>query len=147
MKTYAAYHNSLTNINTRISELIENDSFNEDQKSSLLSIKTKYIDPMLNHSTYDQTITERNEISFEVLSEIIETISCIVNNMSFDYQLAATRMFEKFCRTHRTLQQDTIRLLAAFISKIAQSDYDLRNEAAVKWSKEVNKIDAYFPHV
>jgi len=76
---------------------------------------------------------------------VIESISDETNNMCFDENGFAKFMAEKFGRTHRTLQQGIIRLLAAFISHVAEHDFDLRNEAAIKWCKKVKEIDRYFP--
>ena len=81
----------------------------------------------------------------KLLEETIERLSVVVNNLSFDYNDASMVMANKFIRVNRTLQQSIIHLLSCFIKNISEHDTDLRNEAAIKWAKEVSKIDAYFP--
>lgn len=64
-----------------------------------------------------------------------------------DPEMFADALFDLMLSTHRTLQQNFIKSLAAFIDKMKDMDTDLRNEAAVKWCKEVSKVERCFPFI
>lgn len=81
------------------------------------------------------------------LESVIETLAHITNNMSCDYGKNAKILSNKFQRTHRTLQQDIIRLLARFIKCNAELPTDLRNQDTIEWCKKVSEIDHYFSRV
>lgn len=83
----------------------------------------------------------------EQLENVIETLSHITNSMGCDYEKNAEILSEKFRRTHRTLQQDIMRLLARFIKNNAQIVTDLRNQEAIEWCKKVSEIDHYFSRI
>lgn len=67
----------------------------------------------------------------------------IVNGISGGF--VAEAMFEEMQRTHRTLQQNFIRSLAGFITRMTKMDTDLRNEASVAWCKKVAEIECLLP--
>ncbi len=49
---------------------------------------------------------------------------------------------------HRTLIQSFFRMIQQVIQKYSKEDFsnsDARNEASLKWAKEVSKIEAYLP--
>lgn len=83
----------------------------------------------------------------EQLENVIETLSHITNSMSCDYEKNAKILSDKFRRTHRTLQQDIIRLLAQFIKYNSELETDARNEDAIEWCKKVSEIDHYFSRI
>jgi hypothetical protein len=67
--------------------------------------------------------------------------------MGCDYEKNAKILSDKFRKTHRTLQQDIIRLLARFIKYNAEHDTDPRNQDAIDWCKKVSEIDHYFSRI
>lgn len=79
--------------------------------------------------------------------EDANAISKVINNMSFDYKSVA----QELSHDHRTLQQNMMRLCAHYIVAMSTNSYDDRNEASVKFAKEIlEKVDAkfmYFPHI
>ena len=83
----------------------------------------------------------------KTLEEVIETLETLTNNIAFNYEEASKILSDRFSRVHRTLQQDTIRLLAMMVTNIAEHNTDQRNEACVKWCKKVSEIDVFFPRV
>ena len=93
--------------------------------------------------------TKRENDTKEQLENVIETLSRITNNMGCDFEKNAKILSEKFSCTHRTLQQDIIRLLAQFIKYNANAELptDLRNEDAIEWCKKVSEIDHYFSRI
>jgi glycine/serine hydroxymethyltransferase len=95
----------------------------------------------------ENEIDVRKEKDDKALEEIIERLSAIVNNLSFDYDEASKTMASQFACVHRTLQQSTIKLIAEFIRKVSVSNHDLRNEAAIEWAKKVASIDSRFPFI
>lgn len=90
---------------------------------------------------------KRETIIKEQLENVIETLAHITNNMGCDYEKNAEILSEKFCRTHRTLQQDILKLLARFIKNNAQIAADLRNQEAIEWCKKVSEIEHNFSRV
>jgi len=83
----------------------------------------------------------------ESAKEIIEKLSRTSNNMAFNHKLFAKEMVNNFRKEHRTLQQGLIKVLAEFIAEVSTFDTDMRNEAAINWCKEVQKIEAIFPFI
>lgn len=90
---------------------------------------------------------KRKHAQEECAKEIIEKLSRTSNNMTFDHKEFAAQLADSFRREHRTLQQGIIKVLAEFISEVAEQHTDMRNEAAVQWCKEVKKIEAIFPFI
>lgn len=91
----------------------------------------------------EKPISERNE-------EVIEEIFRLLNYMTNEKELA-NAFNEKVSRQHRTLQQNFFRLVHSIIANYAVNSekfgYDLRNEAAVNWAKEVAKIEGFMPFI
>jgi len=79
--------------------------------------------------------------------EFAQEFSRFVNNYATDIE----GFSEEVTRDHRTIQQNTFRLMVACIEKwAAQEQYDLRNEATVKACKEiVAKVESikFLPYV
>lgn len=96
---------------------------------------------------YEKKELKRQHEQKECAKEIIEKLSRTSNNMTFDHKQFAQQLADNFRREHRTLQQGMIKVLAEFISEVAEQHTDMRNEAAVNWCKEVKKIEANFPFI
>lgn len=64
-----------------------------------------------------------------------------------DPQLFSEALYEVMRETHRTLQQNYIRSMIAFFTKMQQMPTDPRNEACVEWCKDVSKLDRYLPTI
>lgn len=102
-----------------------------------------------------ETINDREIRDSEATVKGVELFSDMVNNMCFSEKAFGEWAGNAFVRQHRTLQQNMIKALVGVIRYLAQqydergdgASFDLRNEASVKWIKEVAKLDAYFPHV
>lgn len=81
----------------------------------------------------------------------VKSLADELNSMgNSDQAFAQDVVFDELNRQHRTLQQNFWRSIAGVISKLASvspSYFDGRNEASVKWAKEVAKIQTYFPFV
>ncbi len=83
------------------------------------------------------------------IAEVQEILARAVNSGD------AMKVAEIFCDylfiEHRTLQQSTIKMLVEILIKYSEASSDLRNEAAVKFCKELKelvdsgKLGAYFP--
>ena len=84
---------------------------------------------------------------------LVEALATAVNNFSPDD--TAKLIADELChRTHRTLQQNTMRVFVAILNQWAQDfregNYDARNEATVKLAASIVKQfkdDFYFPMI
>ena len=66
--------------------------------------------------------------------DIVEEISNYVNSYSSDYKEFARLMSYE----HRTLQQNFTKLCIAWLKELSETEnYDLRNEASVKFAKSI----------
>lgn len=88
----------------------------------------------------------------EKLQEMVNQLADMVNNMGFDYLKGAETIAETLVKKHRTLQQNTLRLIAQVIKKyseLIETRYktDLRNEAAAEWAKQIAETNCYFPFI
>jgi hypothetical protein len=84
----------------------------------------------------------------ERIKEMMDIFSRISNSGSARSEDIADKMFEEFRRDHNTLQQNQIRILRAFITRVSQIEYtDMRNEGSVEWAKKVSKIDTHLPFI
>ncbi|MHA1972821.1 MAG: hypothetical protein ACTSW1_07505 [Candidatus Hodarchaeales archaeon] len=85
-----------------------------------------------------------NDIKIE---EAFQTIVKATNSMgSTDH--VAKQIAEKLQREHRTICQNTLRLMSEIIIEMAAVDStDGRNEASINWCKKVAEIPAYFPFI
>jgi hypothetical protein len=92
-------------------------------------------------------MTHLNKKEMDCAREIIEKLSQISNNMSFNNEDFAKELANNFRKEHRTLQQGIIKVLAVFIAEVSTFSTDLRNEAAVQWCKKVSEIEAIFPFI
>lgn len=82
--------------------------------------------------------------------QIIEGVQMIregINSISLDKKAIIKNLALLFFKTHRTLQQSTLQLIALFIEEVSESETDLRNEASIEWCKKVTAIDHYFPFI
>ncbi len=80
---------------------------------------------------------EQNEKGRKLANDILD----YVNNLSCDGESFANTI----CRSHRTLQQSTMRLFIATICKMAENDTDARNEASVELAKKIAEIAKDYP--
>lgn len=96
---------------------------------------------------YEKKEFERELQQKKVACEIIQKLSRTSNNMTFNPREFAELLATQFIREHRTLQQGMIKVIAEFISIVAEQHTDLRNQAAIDWCKEVKKIEAVFPFI
>ena len=62
-----------------------------------------------------------------------------------DSQFVAEDMYEEMLHTHRTLQQNFIRAIGSFVTRMSKMETDGRNEAAVEWCKKISQIDCHLP--
>ena len=79
----------------------------------------------------------------------METIVRELNTMGNE-EFVAGLIGDRLSITHRTLQQNFWRSIAQVIERLASTEpnrYDARNEASVKWAKEVAKLKSYFPFI
>lgn len=87
----------------------------------------------------------------ESVEAAVETLTNAVNVMGTREQVfVADVLHRRLDREHRTLQQNFWRMIGRIIQKVGETPehyYDLRNEASVKWAKEVSKIETYFPFI
>jgi len=86
----------------------------------------------------------------EKVAKMIEDLSRIVNGGGYHKERLAKAMAKQFLREHNTLQQLMLGTIQKFIVEITELEYlpvDARNEASIKWCKEVAKLDARFPFI
>ena len=70
----------------------------------------------------------------EAIDNTVRNLMHEVNRMGFPHEEIARRL----ARQHRTLQQAFMHMAVSFIQEMAKADsWDLRNEASVKFAKEV----------
>ena len=70
------------------------------------------------------------------MQEKVNTVSSLVNNMSFDY----VEFAKKFTCQHRTLQQNLTRLCVAWLKELSNMEYyDDRNMASVEFAKSIKE--------
>lgn len=74
-------------------------------------------------------------------NKIANDILDYVNNLACDEE----SFVNTICRSHRTLQQSTMRLFIATICKMAENDTDERNEAAVELAKKIAEMAKDYP--
>ena len=68
--------------------------------------------------------------------KLATNIMDVVNEIGFDDKEFAMWM----CRQHRTLQQSAFRAFCTWTRELAESNYDMRNEAAVMLAREFVKV-------
>jgi hypothetical protein len=88
--------------------------------------------------------------TFEAVSKDYKKVTEVIQNMANilnggDAKFVSEAMFEAMQHTHRTLQQNIIRTIAAFLARMSTMDTDLRNQASVEWCKEVAKVECLLP--
>ena len=67
-------------------------------------------------------------------TEIVKEISSYVNSMNSSYEEFARLMSYE----HRTLQQNFTKLCIAWLRQLSETEnYDLRNEASIKFAKSI----------
>jgi len=79
----------------------------------------------------------------EEAKEIVTKISNYVNVMGHDNSLIVKELINE----HRTLQQQIFELFLHYIKALSESQYDARNEYAVKKSKEIMELFPNFTRV
>jgi hypothetical protein len=94
----------------------------------------------LHYDVYQETVDE-----YEAAKTAIKSIVGILNHSNKDF--IAYAIYDEMRRTHRTLQQSFMGMLAAFIGRMKEMETDARNEAAIQWCKKVAEIDRNFPTV
>lgn len=79
--------------------------------------------------------TEREQLERDMVRDAVRLLSRIANSG------ASTKMFvEEMSREHRTLQQVMTGMMLAWfnhLAKLADEEYDLRNEASVKTARKI----------
>ena len=102
----------------------------------------------------DDCINALNAHTREMISKvekIIEDLSDFVNTMSMDNTVIPA-MAQRLCRTHRTLQQSTIRLLYGLLVEYSKClekyGTDPRNEDAKAFADKVRHLEnVYFSFI
>jgi len=87
----------------------------------------------------------------ELNEELVKDFFRLINAMGNDTDLAQT-FYEHLYKEHRTLQQSALRVFKTIIEKYSLTTMDFsdaRNEAGLKWAKEVKKAgeEHYLPFV
>lgn len=72
-----------------------------------------------------------------------DQITCFVN--AFGYEKDAKVAAEVIARSHKTLQQSTMKLILYICKAIAQNSTDDRNESAVAFAKRIVEISDDYP--
>jgi hypothetical protein len=84
-------------------------------------------------------------VDCEKVMKATRAFADILNNI--DAQFVGEAMYETMLRTHRTLQQDFVRAIGAFIKHMSKMETDGRNADAVEWCNQVSKIGCHLPRV
>lgn len=86
----------------------------------------------------------------EAGSKAAEDLMKALNTMSYEKE-TIKGFVDTITRSHRTLQQSTMRSIFALMMQWADSHCDARNEATVKFCKNVKKMTAdkniHFPFI
>jgi len=101
------------------------------------------------HNAVKTYLEHKNQGDAEKIRDMIKELSNLVNHGHNEASLAKT-MAHEFRQHHNTLEQQMIKVLQQFIvevSKIDEWKVDARNEASIKWCKEVATIEARFPFI
>lgn len=119
---------------TKVNNIIENGNLSEEEKGTLQDVLKAY-----KSSTFD-TWGDRHEFYGNIVVDM-------VNDMNFrDEELA-----EKMANTHPTLQQNFMRFVLKFISKMSKKMFvDDRNRASVEKAKQIMSAmeePSYVPHI
>lgn len=82
-----------------------------------------------------------------IVKEAVISIIDSLNTISGTEHIT-TAFFNGITSQHRTLQQDFIRTLYDVLVAYSELEYyDGRNEAAVKFAKQVAELDVYLPRI
>ena len=75
---------------------------------------------------------------------LAKEIEACVNGSDKGLEEALKDLFAK--RTHRTLQQSFVRVMVSVLLEIGENEhFDARNEAAVKFCKQLKELNTAFP--
>ena len=80
---------------------------------------------------------DKKQQATNVAQEVLDLVNCF----GCDEEAFA----QTICRSHKTLQQSTMRLFMTTIRHMAKVTPDARNEAAVRLAKEICKVADDFP--
>ena len=78
----------------------------------------------------------------------MQALIALTNNMSASQRESVTQgMLEAIQQDHRTLQQGFVGCLHDMFIGYSKSSYDLRNESAVQYAKDVTNLNPTFPFI
>ena len=80
---------------------------------------------------------QRKERAIKLANDLLD----FVNDFTSDHDA----FVETICRSHRTLQQSTMRLLVEVAKRMAKNDWDERNEQAVILAEVIAKASDCCP--
>ena len=83
------------------------------------------------------------------MTELEKAVKLIIDNcnsMNPKEDLRQILLYEMI-KNHRTIQQLFMKQINNFLVEYSETSFDLRNEASVKFAKDVKEIEAYFPYV
>lgn len=103
--------------------------------------KESAIEVMRQLSQYDDNIAFDHE---QAAKKFIEKLSRTSNNMAFDHELFAQELANNFKEVPIAHTKGMLFVLCKFISEVSEFNTDLRNEAAIKWCKEVKEKEKFF---
>lgn len=88
----------------------------------------------------DKTREERNKAWTREAFDLV--------NWMGNWDDLADVLIKKLRTEHNTLKQSFFRMIHKVIKAYSKHEYfDARNEASVRWAKEVAELDGYFPHI
>lgn len=92
----------------------------------------------------------REKTTTEKIEDAMASLFVELNHYGNDTE-CVTAITSYVTRQHRTLQQNFVRTVNAFIHSYAKATSDGRNDASVKWCQKIREIDntdgCYFPFV
>jgi len=76
------------------------------------------------------------------MKELVET-----TNVMTGHNAVVEGMLSGLVHSHRTLQQSFVRAFIDVMGEYAESNTDLRNEAAVEFAKKIKEMEVYLPNI
>jgi hypothetical protein len=81
------------------------------------------------------------------IKTIVEDLFKEINVMGKEDEISST-LHKIISQEHKTLQQSFIRIMHQFFTKYsANKNYDLRNEASVRFAEQIKQMEVFLPHV
>jgi len=81
------------------------------------------------------------------IKTIVEDLFKEINVMGKEDEISC-QLHQLISKQHKTLQQSFIRIMHQFFTKYsANKNYDLRNEASVRFAEQIKKMQVFLPHI